>query len=71
MYASGVQPIQEYGAGTWGFNKAKPIDMIPNRAMRFYLGVHKFVPNVALTAEMAWLKPIYSRYLCILKFWNR
>lgn len=71
MYASGVQPIQEYGAGIWGFNKAKPIDMIQNRAMRFYLGVHKFVPNVALTAEMAWLKPIYCRYLCILRFWNR
>lgn len=39
--------------------------------MRFYLGVHKFVPNAALTAEMAWLKPLYSRYLCIIRFWNR
>ncbi len=71
MYSSGVQPIQEYGAGIWGYCKANPIDMIQNHAMWYYLGVHKFVPNVALTAETAWLKPMYSRYLCVFRFWNR
>jgi len=71
LFTSGVQPVYEYGAEVWGFNKAYAIDKVQNRAIRYYLGLHKFAPNAALTSEMGWLKPNVGRYLCIFRFWNR
>ena len=71
LYKSGVQPISEYAAGVWGHHKALHIDTIQNRAMRYYLGVHKFAANAAIIADMGWNKPIYDRYICLSKFWNR
>ena len=44
----GVRPVYEYAAGISGFHKASTIDKEPNRAMRYFLGVHKFAPNAAL-----------------------
>ena len=71
LYKSGVQPVSEYGAGIWGWHKASEIDTIQNRAMRYYLGVHKFAANAAIVADMGWTKPMYNRYLCLIRFWNR
>ncbi len=71
LFTSGVQPVYEYGAEVWGFNKAYAIDKVQTRAIRYYLGLHKFTPNAALTSEMGWLKPNVGRFLCIFRFWNR
>ena len=71
LYKCGVQPISEYAAGVWGHHKAPYIDTIQNRAMRYYLGVHKFAANAAIIADMGWKKPLYDRYICLIKFWNR
>ena len=71
MYDAGVKPICEYAAAVWGFHTATDIENIQNRAMRYFLGVHKFAPNAAIIAEMGWTKPIYDRYICIIRYWNR
>ena len=71
LYTSGVQPVSEYGAGIWGYHKGKAIDIVQNRAMRYFLGVHKFTPNAAITGDMGWIQPMFSRYLCMIRFWNR
>ena len=39
--------------------------------MRYFLGVHKFAPNAALTSEMGWIRPQSERYICMLRLWNR
>ena len=36
LYTTGVQPVAEYGAGIWGFNKANVIDTVQNRAIRYF-----------------------------------
>ena len=51
--------------------KAKEIDQLQNRAIRYFLGVHKFAANAAIVGDMGWLQPKYSRYLQCIRFWNR
>ena len=71
LFNLGVRPVYEYAAGIWGFHKASAIDKVQNRAMRYFLGVHKFAPNAALTSEMGWIRPQSERYICMLRLWNR
>jgi hypothetical protein len=66
-----VKSIVEYGSGIWGNLKVKAIDMVQNRAMRYFLGVHKFSPNLALSGDMVWLSPKLSRIICRIRLWNR
>ena len=71
IYESGVQPIMNYGAGIWGNTRTKVFDNVQNRAMRFYLGVHKFAPHPAVIGDMGWLKPKFALKLCTIRLWNR
>ena len=39
--------------------------------MRFFLGVHKYTPNLGIEGEMGW-KPTAVRKKCYMQhFWNR
>ncbi len=71
LYNSGVKPILEYGSGIWGHLAAKPMNKVNNRAMRYFLGVHKFSPNEALIGDIGWLTPKLSRYLPRIRLWNK
>ena len=71
LYEAGVKPIMEYCCGVWGYIRGPELDQIQNRAMRYYLGVHKFAPNVGVEGEMGWLSPKLSRNLGLARFWNR
>ena len=44
---------------------------LQNRAMRVFLGVHRFSPVAGLEGDMAWLAPQFRRWLNMLLFWNR
>ena len=66
-----VAPILNYGASTWGFKSFKCIDNIQNRIMRYYPGVHIFVPVTALIGDTGWLPSILRQWLTIIRFWNR
>ena len=46
MYNSGVVPIMDYCSGVSGCQNFGKIDTVQNRALRFYLGVHKFHPTL-------------------------
>jgi hypothetical protein len=71
LYESGVIPVAHYAAGVWGYVKGNGIDLVQNRAVRYYLGVHKRAPNAAIMAEMGWLNSKYHRYICMLRYWNK
>ena len=47
------------------------IDTVQNRAIRLFLGVHKFAPNKAVTADMGWVSSRTRRHIEILRLWNR
>ncbi len=71
LYESGVTPILDYCSGVWGYNKLEKIDTVQNRALRLYLGVHKFSPNHAINADMGWITSRVRRHVEILRLWNR
>jgi hypothetical protein len=71
LYNSGVTPILDYCSGVWGFNVLENIDTIQNRAIRLFLGVHKFAPNKAINADAGWVHSRTRRHLEILRLWNK
>ena len=71
LYESKVQSILEYGSGVWGYAKETNIEIVQHRAMRYFLGVHKFAPNAGIYGDMGWIKHSLSRYICMVRLWNR
>ena len=71
MYDVGISPILDYCSGVWGFAKFEKIDTIQNRAIRLFLGVHKFAPNAAINGDMGWVYSLVRRKGEMLKLWNR
>ena len=41
----GVIPILDYGVGIWGNHNNKCTNLVLNKAITYYLGVHRFAPN--------------------------
>ena len=55
----------------WGFQKANEFDLIQNRAMRYYLGVHKYAPIAGMRGDMGWCSLLLGRKMCSLRLWNK
>ena len=66
-----VYPVLEYGAEVWGYPKESPTDKVQLKAMRIFLGVHKFAPNLALFGDMGWTPSSIRRKMSLLRYWNR
>ena len=71
LFNSGVLSILNYGAEVWGFGKYQKCDNVMNKAMRYFLGVHKYAPTAAIQGDMGWISLKYKRYSAMLRFWNR
>jgi hypothetical protein len=71
LYNSGVAPILDYCSGIWGYQNFEKIDTVQNRALRFYLGVHKFAPNLAINGDMGWVSSGVRRKVEMFRYWNR
>ena len=52
LYYAGVNTILDYEASVWGFSNHKFGQQIQNRAIKYFLGVHKNAPNLAVPADM-------------------
>ncbi len=71
LFHSCVCPIMDYASEVWGVKQFSQMDAIQNKAMRIYLGVHRFAPNAAISGDMCWTSSEYRRKLNIVRFWNR
>jgi len=71
LYDMTVCPILDYCAGVWGYNNFACINAVQNRGIRFYLGVHKFAPNLGINGDMGWVTRDICRKIDMIKFWNR
>jgi hypothetical protein len=71
LYNAYVTPIVDYGSEIWGYIKADKANNVHNKAIRYFLGVNKFAPKVAIQAEVGWMTPKYRRIQRMLSFWNR
>ena len=68
---SGVASILDYASEIWGYAKGKTCEKVQEKAIRHYLGVHKFYPLPALIGDIGWLPCHIRRQINILRFWNR
>ena len=71
LFESGVIPILDYGSEIWGFNKFKISNITQNKAIRYYMGVHRFEPTAIFQGDTGWLSCKSIRYLNMIRFWNR
>jgi hypothetical protein len=71
LFHSGVTPILDYCSGIWGFNSFKSIDDVQNRAIRYFMGVHRFCPLPAIEGDMGWQTSLVRRHIEIIRLWNR
>ena len=59
------------GAEIWGYKKAEQIDSVQIKAMKIFLGVHRFAANLAVLGDMGWLPTEIRKKICMIRFWNR
>jgi hypothetical protein len=71
LYDSMVGSIIGYGAGIWGQREYSSINAVHNRACRYFLGVGRYTPNVAVQGEMAWKTPWQLQWMARTRLWCR
>ena len=65
-----VKPVMHYSACVWGFKDFSKSNQVLHKAARFYLGVHKFTPVIAMFGELEWLPSVNERWIDMLRWWN-
>ena len=70
LYKSYICPILDYGSEIWGIGRHAKIDQIQNRAIRAYLGVHRFAPTPGLEGDMGWTRSLTRRQINRIRYWN-
>ncbi len=71
LYDTCVTPVMDYCGAVWGFKDYDKCNTIQNRAIRAYLGVHRFSSNIAIHGDLAWMTPIISPTNWYDKIWYR
>ena len=71
LYNSSVLSVLNYSSEIWGFYKSKHCDKIHLRAIRYFLGVHKFCPTPAILGDIGWYPHNIIRQINMIRFWNR
>ena len=71
LYDSLVWPIIEYGSSIWGATKRSCIEAVQNRACRYYLGVGKYTPNLAVHGDIGWIPTQVKQWKSLGRLWCR
>ena len=66
-----VDSVTNYCSGIWGTKNYSFPDTIQNRAIRMYLGVHKFAANKAINGDFGWISQFTKRKICVFRYWNK
>ena len=71
LYSSCIVPILDYASSVWGFEFYGKSETIQHRAIRYFLGVHRFAANDMIEGDMVWLSCRTGSKLSVLNYWNR
>ena len=71
LFDSMVGSVLFYGAGVWGYDEAPECNSIQNRAMRYFLGVHKYTAKGAIEGDMGWYYCLTKQRAEMVRLWNR
>ena len=47
------------------------LKLVQKKAIRYFLGVHRFDPSSDITGNIGWLLGRYRRFISVLRFWTR
>ena len=64
-------PILDYGASVCCFKSYTEIDSVQNRAIRYFLGVHRFTPNFAIKGDIGWLSSSMRHWYYMIRMCNK
>ena len=71
LFNSCIVPILDYHSSIWGFKDYSAIDAVQNRSIRYFLGVHRFAPKLAINGDIGWLPAKEQRWYNMLRYWNK
>jgi hypothetical protein len=71
LFYSCVIPVVDYASSIWGFKKFQSLDNIQNRAIRYFIEVHRFAPTLAIYEDAGWIPSQYRRWINDIRYWNR
>ncbi len=71
LFETGVLPILEYGSEIWGYRLYKCSEGIQEKAIRYFLALHRFTPIPELRGEVGWMSTRGRRWIGMVRFWNR
>ena len=71
LFDSSVIPVINYGTEVLGYLKNLKSDSIQIKAIKIFLGVHRFASNDAVQGDMGWLPNHLKHTLNVLRYWNR
>ena len=71
LYNSCVVPIMDYCCGIWGYAKYDKPNTIQNRALRSFLGEHRYTSNIVINGDVAWITPVVRRKVEMVKLLQR
>ena len=71
LYHTCVCPILDYMSGVWGYKKFQLNERVQNRAIRFFLGLHKYATIPAFNGDMGWDSCIIRWKASMVNLWNR
>ena len=63
--------VLNYSSEIWGFYKSKHCDKIHLRAVRYFLGVHKFCPTPAILGDIGGYPHNIICQINMIHFWKR
>lgn len=69
LYESLVEPVLFYSCGIWGVSDFKEIQMVQNKACRYFLGGGKCASNVALRGDMGWNSCYVKSKIEVFRLW--
>ena len=71
LYDALVDSVIQYGSAVWGYRSFSTINTVQNRACRYFLGVGRYAPNVAVQGDMGWRVSEHRQWLAIARTWYR
>ncbi len=71
LYDSMVWSTLNYGVSIWGSYDCSAVNAIHHRAIRYFMGLGKYAPNVAVNGDSGWVPPYVRQWKAIARRWWR
>ena len=66
-----VKPVITYGSSIWGISKQPKLEVVKNKAARFFLGVRRNTANLTVLGDMGWTQNHVLQKTAVIRYWNR